>query len=95
MKQGDVLATAGKSQLANTEQAQLYFEIRKNAQPINPSEYFGQPVTSIEDKATETTEDEVTSDQTDEQDESREDEATEDETNADETREDETNNKEE
>ena len=95
VKQGDVLATAGKSQLANTEQAQLYFEIRKNAQPINPSEYFGQPVTSIEDKATETTEDEVTSDQTEEQEESREDDSAEDETNADEPREDETNNKEE
>lgn len=105
VKQGDVLATAGKSQLANTEHAQLYFEIRKNAQPINPSDYFGQPVTSIEDdsaatsedesattsddESATTNEDESTSGQTDAQDESAD-----DETNAEETREDETNKEE-
>ncbi|WP_096437561.1 M23 family metallopeptidase [Alteribacter populi] len=47
VKQGDVIARAGRN-LYNSDAGQhLHFEIRKNGVPVNPLEYMEQPLTSL------------------------------------------------
>jgi stage II sporulation protein Q len=56
VKQGDVLATAGNSQISEKEGVHVHFEIRKDNVAVNPTTYFGKPVSAIqEDAATDNT----------------------------------------
>lgn len=49
VKQGDVIATSSTSQLNREAKNHVHFEIRKENKALNPLDFFGQPVTSIED----------------------------------------------
>lgn len=49
VKQGQVIATSGTSQLNEKANTHLHFEIRKDNVAVNPVSYFEKPVTSIEE----------------------------------------------
>ncbi|GIN90863.1 stage II sporulation protein Q [Siminovitchia terrae] len=49
VKQGQVLATSGTSQLNKEAKNHLHFEIRKDNTALNPIDFFGQPFTALED----------------------------------------------
>ena len=51
VKQGDVLGTAGKSQINEKEGIHVHFEIRKDNVAVNPTTYFGKPVSAIQEDA--------------------------------------------
>ncbi|TMW72187.1 M23 family metallopeptidase [Alteribacter natronophilus] len=47
VKQGDVMARAGRNLFNSEAGVHLHFEIRKNDVPVNPLEYMEQPLTSL------------------------------------------------
>ena len=47
VKQGDVIATSGTSQLNKAAKNHLHFELRKDSVALNPLEYFGQLFSTI------------------------------------------------
>ncbi|WP_404455810.1 peptidoglycan DD-metalloendopeptidase family protein [Virgibacillus necropolis] len=47
VKQGDVLGTAGQNIFGKEDAVHVHFEIRKDGEPVNPEEYFNQPVSSV------------------------------------------------
>ncbi|PYZ96062.1 hypothetical protein CR205_16975 [Alteribacter lacisalsi] len=49
VKQGDVMARAGRNLFNTDAGVHLHFEIRKNDVPVNPLEYMEQPLTSLPD----------------------------------------------
>lgn len=49
VKQGDVLATSGTSQINKEAKNHVHFEIRKNSTALNPLDFFGQPFTSLQE----------------------------------------------
>ncbi|MFD1708552.1 peptidoglycan DD-metalloendopeptidase family protein [Siminovitchia sediminis] len=48
VKQGQVLATSGTSQLNKEAKNHVHFEIRKDNTALNPLDFFGQPFTALE-----------------------------------------------
>lgn len=66
VKQGDVLATSGTSQLNKAAKNHLHFEIRKDSTAMNPLNFFGQPLTALhtESSAENNAEEQVGADQT-------------------------------
>ncbi|MBN8252946.1 M23 family metallopeptidase [Priestia flexa] len=61
VKQGQVLAKAGKNLYNQEANNHVHFEIRKDGVAINPSDYFGKSVASIKEvKAAEVTEQQPT-----------------------------------
>lgn len=48
VKQGQVLAASGTSQLNKEAKTHLHFEIRKDNTALNPLDFFGQPFTAFE-----------------------------------------------
>ncbi|MFG6147336.1 peptidoglycan DD-metalloendopeptidase family protein [Halobacillus sp. B23F22_1] len=56
VKQGDVLGQAGQNSFGQASGVHVHFEVRKDEQPVNPEQFFGQAVGSIE-AAEATTED--------------------------------------
>ncbi|WP_225220872.1 M23 family metallopeptidase [Bacillus norwichensis] len=53
VKQGQVLATSGTSQLDKEAKNHLHFEIRKDNAALNPTDFFGQPFTALENAGNE------------------------------------------
>ncbi|WP_026021809.1 peptidoglycan DD-metalloendopeptidase family protein [Bacillus timonensis] len=49
VEQGEVLGMAGENQFDKEAAVHVHFEIRNNGVAVNPLEYFGQTVTSLED----------------------------------------------
>ncbi len=49
VKQGDVLASSGTSQINKEAKNHVHFEIRKDSAALNPLDYFGQPFTSLQE----------------------------------------------
>ncbi|TYR80158.1 M23 family metallopeptidase [Priestia megaterium] len=63
VRQGQMIAKAGKSLYNQEANTHVHFEIRKDGVAINPSEYFGKSVASIKEvKAAEVTEQKSTND---------------------------------
>ena len=58
VNQGKVIATSGRSQLNQSDVSQVFFEIRKHSQPLNPESYFGQSLSEIQSNDSETVSDE-------------------------------------
>jgi stage II sporulation protein Q len=48
VKQGDVLASSGTSQMNKEAKNHVHFEIRKDNMALNPIDYFGQPFTAFD-----------------------------------------------
>ncbi|WP_084781985.1 M23 family metallopeptidase [Bacillus niameyensis] len=65
VKQGDVIATSGTSQLNKAAKNHLHFEIRKDSTAMNPLNFFGQPLTALhtESSAENNAEEQVGADQ--------------------------------
>ncbi|MEI5909113.1 M23 family metallopeptidase [Bacillus spongiae] len=50
VKQGDILAKAGQSQLNEEAGTHVHFEIRKNNVAVNPKEYINKPLSAIKEQ---------------------------------------------
>ncbi|MFC7319338.1 peptidoglycan DD-metalloendopeptidase family protein [Halobacillus campisalis] len=48
VEQGDVLGQASQSSFGKDSGVHVHFEVRKDDQPVNPENFFGQAVSSIE-----------------------------------------------
>ncbi|MFC7062236.1 peptidoglycan DD-metalloendopeptidase family protein [Halobacillus seohaensis] len=57
IEQGDVIGQAGQNSFGQSNGVHAHFEVRKDGEPVNPENFFGQAVSSIESAAT--TEEEV------------------------------------
>ncbi|RWZ58994.1 M23 family metallopeptidase [Halobacillus fulvus] len=51
--QGDVLGTAGSNSFGQASGVHVHFEVRQNDQPINPENFFGQPLSKIAEETEE------------------------------------------
>ncbi|WP_337193732.1 peptidoglycan DD-metalloendopeptidase family protein [Halobacillus litoralis] len=49
--QGDVLGSAGKNSFGQASGVHVHFEVRSDGQPVNPEEFFGQPMSKIIENA--------------------------------------------
>ncbi|RDY72360.1 M23 family peptidase [Halobacillus trueperi] len=49
--QGDVLGSAGKNSFGQASGVHVHFEVRSDGQPVNPEEFFGQPMSNIIENA--------------------------------------------
>jgi stage II sporulation protein Q len=49
VEQGQVIAKAGKNQFNEEAAIHVHFEIRNNGTALNPIEFFGKPLTSLEE----------------------------------------------
>jgi len=56
VSQGDVIGNAGQNLFGKDNGIHVHFELRKNDTPVDPEEYFNQPVTSLEEITEETAE---------------------------------------
>ncbi|CDQ18844.1 stage II sporulation protein Q [Halobacillus karajensis] len=48
--QGDVLGSAGRNSFGQASGVHVHFEVRNDGQPVNPEEFFGQPMSKIIEK---------------------------------------------
>ncbi|SFK15730.1 stage II sporulation protein Q [Halobacillus dabanensis] len=51
VSQGDVLGAAGKNSFGQASGVHVHFEVRSDGQPVNPEDFFGQPMSKILEKA--------------------------------------------
>ncbi|WP_146817581.1 M23 family metallopeptidase [Halobacillus faecis] len=49
--QGEVLGSAGKNSFGQASGVHVHFEVRSDGQPVNPEEFFGQPMSKIIENA--------------------------------------------
>ncbi|MFS0865450.1 peptidoglycan DD-metalloendopeptidase family protein [Fredinandcohnia sp. 179-A 10B2 NHS] len=59
VEQGDVLGMAGKNTFDPEAAIHVHFEIRNNGKAVNPLEFFGEPITSLEESEEGTKEEEA------------------------------------
>ena len=45
--QGDVLGSAGRNSFGQASGVHVHFEVRSDGQPVNPEDFFGQPMSKI------------------------------------------------
>ncbi len=51
--QGDVLGSAGRNSFGQASGVHVHFEVRSDGQPVNPEDFFGQPMSKIIEQAKE------------------------------------------
>ncbi|MCA0985488.1 M23 family metallopeptidase [Halobacillus yeomjeoni] len=51
VSQGDALGTAGRNSFGQASGVHVHFEVRKDGQPFNPENLFGQPLSKIDEEA--------------------------------------------
>lgn len=81
VSQGQVLAKAGKSLLNEDAGVHVHFEIRKNDVPVNPLEFFGKTLSSLQEADVEESEN-VTEDETENTEEAGDEENTDEQEDA-------------
>lgn len=59
VEQGDVLGMAGKNTFDPEAAIHVHFEIRNNGKAVNPLEFFGEPITALEESEEGTKEEEA------------------------------------
>ncbi|MCA0971011.1 M23 family metallopeptidase [Halobacillus litoralis] len=80
--QGDVLGTAGSNSFGQASGVHVHFEVRAAGEPVNPENFFGQPVSKIKDGAEQGEEEEGAQDNTPMNEDGAEDEDAQDNTPA-------------
>ncbi|WP_226036316.1 M23 family metallopeptidase [Aquibacillus saliphilus] len=67
VKQGDVIGSAGQNLFGQASGTHVHFEVRKQDEPVNPENYFNQPVSQVEapNKSEDNTEQEMDESETD------------------------------
>ncbi|MGP4059148.1 peptidoglycan DD-metalloendopeptidase family protein [Halobacillus sp. H74] len=79
VSQGDALGAAGRNSFGQASGVHVHFEVRSDGQPVNPEDFFGQPMSQIADEAGEATEEEeAPTDEASEEEEAPSEEPTED-----------------
>ncbi|WP_241657222.1 M23 family metallopeptidase [Halobacillus salinus] len=73
--QGDVLGTAGSNSFGQASGVHVHFEVRKAGEPVNPENFFGQPVSNIDDGSEDGVDEEEAQDNTPAQEDEAEDNA--------------------
>ncbi|WP_226036724.1 M23 family metallopeptidase [Aquibacillus saliphilus] len=48
VKQGDTIGSAGQNLFGQASGTHIHFEVRKDDAPVNPEQYFNQPVSTVE-----------------------------------------------
>ncbi|QAS54666.1 stage II sporulation protein SpoIIQ [Halobacillus litoralis] len=77
VSQGDALGAAGRNSFGQASGVHVHFEVRSDGQPVNPEDFFGQPMSQIADEAGKATE-EAPTDEASEEEEAPSEEPTED-----------------